>query len=192
MIFPFLKSGFIYLIILSLFSCANSTKNIIIAPEMSGKLVSIYPQISASLNILDLRTNRHIIQILRANKAAELINSTMPIAHTLQKNFAEAFTQQGLNLNEQSKPKIDIFIEQTLITVKQTLMKYKAKNEIVLRLQISDHEKTLTKSYRVHGKSEGPLLADLAVLERDFNQQLAKLIQQIVLDKEVQTFLGAQ
>ena len=57
------------------------------------------------------------------------------------------------------------------------------------RVVINNGSGTLTKSFKITGKSNGPLKADIAVLERDFNQQLAKLLTQIVQNQEIQKFI---
>ncbi len=179
---------------LLLSACSSTPKSLIIAPELitsanEQAYSAIYNNKIAAIDVQDLRANRHILQILRSNKAAEIINSAQEIKAVIKKSLTQILTRQGLTLSDNSTQKIHLFIDSALINVQQSLVKYNANNEIVLRIEIQDQDKTLNKVFRSHGKSNGPLTADLAVLERDFNQQLAQLINQIVNDKEVQQFI---
>jgi len=179
---------------LLLAACSSTPKSLIIAPELitsanEQAYSAIYNNKTAAIDVQDLRANRHILQIVKANQAAEIINSAQEIKAVIKKSLSQILTHQGLTLSDNSTHKIHLFIDSALINVQQSLVKYNANNEIVLRIEIQDQDKTLNKVFRSHGKSNGPLTADLAVLERDFNQQLAQLINQIVNDEEVQQFI---
>jgi len=195
MILTLIKSRKLLLLpccLLILNGCASNTKQLIISPQITTKFANIYSQVHANINSLDMRASTHIVQILRDDKAAKLTSSTSSIAMEVEKSLRDIFNQQGLvitNTKTESKIDITILIDTALISVKQDLMKYQANNSISLRFQIKNADKTLTKSFNSHGKSNGPLNADLAVLERDFNQQLTKLIQQIADDNEIQAFI---
>lgn len=178
---------------LALSGCASGTQQLIIAPQTTVKFANIYSQINTKLNTSDMRASTHIVQILRNDKAAELTNSATPMSIIVEKSLTDLFSQQGLaitNTDSTSKVDITVFIDAALISVQQSLMKYQANNAIVLRLQIKNSDKILTKTFNIHGKSNGPFNADLAVLERDFNQQLSDLLQQIVGDTEIQSFIA--
>lgn len=177
---------------LLLAACSNTPKVLIIAPESNHAFNTIYSDKSVSLLVQDFRANRHIMQILKTDKAAEIINSKQAMKAVVKKAFTQIFTQQGLTVslaNNDNKANINLYIDSALINVQQSLVKYKASNEIVLRVAIQNKDKKLNKTFSMHGKSNGPFNADLAVLERDFNQQLTRLISQIVNDSEVQQFI---
>jgi len=176
---------------LALNGCASGPQQLIISPQNTANFSNIYGKISANIKSTDMRASSHIVQILRADKAAELISSATPIATVVEKSLNNIFSQQGLTItNAESQVNISIFIDTAMISVEQSLIKYQANNSIGLRLKIRNADKTLTKSFTSHGKSNGPLNADLAVLERDFNQQLTKLLNQISTDTEIQTFIA--
>ncbi len=184
-----LQSFTVILLILSVFSCTTTKPRIVIAPDTITNPSFVYQQIPIVLNVSDLRTSRHIIQILKDNKAAELINSTTALDDILKVKFTQLFKQQGLVINENAPTKLDIIMSKALITVKQGLVKYKANSEIIIQVKVNTSTDILTKSFRIRGNSNGPFKADIAVLSRDFNQQLAQLIEQIVNDNELQTFI---
>ena len=84
---------------------------------------------------------------------------------------------------------VEIIIDNALVSVQQSMVKYSASNQMNIRVVINNSKGTLTKTFKITGTSKGPLKADLAVLERDFNQQLAKLLTQIVQNEELQQFM---
>ena len=69
------------------------------------------------------------------------------------------------------------------------MMKYQVNNELVIHVKVNNGEQTLSNTFKVRGTSEGPLSADIAVLERDFNQQLTKLLTQIISNVEIRNFI---
>ncbi len=187
--FTLIKNFTFTLLILNLFACTTTKPRIVVAPEVATNQSVVYQQESIALTITDLRTSRHIIQILKENKAAELINSSSALDHILTTKFTQIFQQQGLIVSENSNIKLDIAISKALISVQQNLVNYKANTEIIIQVKVNNPPKVLTKSFRIRGTNEGPFKADIAVLSRDFNQQLAQLIEQIVNDTELQTFI---
>jgi uncharacterized lipoprotein len=182
---------FTYLLLtLALSACSTTPNHVIIAPAIGNNFTRIYPATQLGIKVTDLRANRHIVQILQNEGAAQLINSATAINEMVKNSFTQIFSQQGLSINQNSGQQINIFIDAAVINVKQELLKYQANNQLVLRIEINTVNNNISKTFRIQGKSNGPLSADLAVLERDFNQQLAKLIQQIVTDAEIQTFIN--
>lgn len=172
-----------------LVSCSSTEHHqLIVAPSLIGKLPESYQQL-AKLATVDLRAQSHLVQIQRAGEAAKLYSSQTGLTDVLQPLLTQAFEQQGLQFTDDAPVKIKLAIDKALITVNQDLMRYSANNHIVLRFIIDKAEQTLTKSFSSNGSSEGPLTADIAVLERDFNQQLSNLLMQALTDAEIQSFI---
>ena len=66
---------------------------------------------------------------------------------------------------------------------------YDTKSLIVLAVTINNGNNTLTKTFKRQGTSKGPLKADTAVLEQDFNQLLRLLFNDISKDSQVIDYL---
>ena len=98
--------------------------------------------------------------------------------------------KNGLQLQPLAANQFDVIIDNALISVQQELVKYTAHNEIQIRVIAKNGQKTLTKTFKISGNSNGPFKADIAVLERDFNQQLAKLLTQITQNQELREFIN--
>jgi uncharacterized lipoprotein len=169
--------------------CSTTPKHLVVAPELFEANTNIYLQKQAQLTINDLRRARHIAQILKKDKAAELYSAQQSLATIIETTLAAELGKQGLAINLVGANKIEVIIDAALISVQQELLKYQANNAITLRVIIKNAQQTLTKNFKINGSSEGPFNADIAVLERDFNQQLTKLLTQVLHDKEIQQFI---
>lgn len=173
-------------LIIIISGCSSSPSHVVIAPQVLNGSSSSYLQKEANITVSDLRTGSHVVQVLRADEATQLFSSQLSLSNIIEKTITSAFKQRGLVVNNQANNNIEIIIDSALISVQQELMKYKANNVISLRVTVENSEKTLTQTFKSKGDSNGALTADLAVLERDFNRQLAGLLTQIVDSKEIQ------
>ncbi len=138
----------------------------------------IYDQVAASLTVTDLRTSNHVIQILKAGKAADLYSPSAPVSQVFEHALTQVFNQQGMSTNG-GAINIEVLIDKAIVSVQQQTLKYQANSDIQLRVVVSNGEQTLTNTVKSKGNSNGPLSADIAVLERDLNQQLAKVVNDI-------------
>lgn len=172
-----------------LIGCSNTVQNVVVAPQVSMNKSAFYQNKNAKITTTDLRTSNHIIQILSEGKAADLISTKASLSSIIEQQMKTSLKNNGLMLDEFSTNTIEIIVNQAQVSVKQELMKYQAQNIVELTIRAENGQQVLTKSFKTSGSSNGPLRADIAVLERDFNQQLGKLLQQIVLDKEIQQFI---
>ncbi len=169
--------------------CSNSAQQMVLAPQLILSKNNFFNQKSAQITVNDLRNKSHIIEILKSDAAAELINSADNISQVVQQHFVQALSQHGLKISAASNNQLTLIINNAEITVQQEMLKYTSKGQITLTVKIQSGEQVLTKTYNSKMNSEGALKADLAVLERDFNQQLAKLLVQIASDPQIEQFL---
>tara|TARA_B110000438_G_C15678220_1_gene591176 strand:- start:160 stop:732 length:573 start_codon:yes stop_codon:yes gene_type:complete len=189
-----MKSSIIKFLLLSsttvfLLACSTAIKHVIVSPELSTGISDVYQQKQVQLRFTDLRRSNHIVQILRLDEPAQLYSSQQPIVDIVEQSLTSALKANGLQVTSLAANKIEVIIDNALINVQQELLKYSANNQMDFRVVINNASGTLTKSFKITGKSNGPLKADIAVLERDFNQQLAKLLTQIVRNQEIQEFI---
>ncbi len=194
----FLTATVTLLLTLALSSCADAPSHLILAPELNLPTVNKYHNKTAQLNVTDLRIAKHIIQVLRKSEAAELMTSQQTLSEIIQQTLNKEFKKQGLNLaqpstnqvnNDQSVNNIEVIIDKALISVKQETMSYEAKSNISLRIKVKNAQQTLTKTFNSRNTSTGSLTADVAVLERDFNQQLSTALVSILTNDEITQFI---
>lgn len=168
--------------------CNSTANNIIVAPQV---FINKAPasSIEARLDVQDLRTASHIVEIFKEGEAAQLFSSQAFLQDIVDKTIKDAFQKSGISASQSSAKSIVVAIERADIEVHQKLTKYTANNNIKLIATVTNGDSTLTKAFTNKGNSNGILNADLAVLERDFNQQFGQLISQLAQDSEIHSFL---
>jgi len=174
-------------------ACANKPSHVVISPDLTitnGTATHAkYQNKQASMTITDLRSAQHVVQIIREGEAAEVYSSQAPLTKIIETSLISELKKQGLAVNAQANNAIEVIIDNALISVQQEMMQYQANNELVIRVKINNGAQTLSNTFKVRGTSEGPLSADIAVLERDFNQQLTQLLAQVINNAEIQHFI---
>jgi len=168
--------------------CSSAPSHIILSPQITFKATPSYTNQTVSVEIKDLRTNNHIVQVLQADKAAQLFSPSIPLANAITEHLTRFLNQQGLNTTG-GNTVVAIQIDKAIVSVEQALMKYQANSEIQLTISVNKGDKTLTQVIKSKGNSNGPLKADIAVLERDLNQQLGKVITDIATNLELIEFI---
>jgi len=169
--------------------CASAPSHLIIAPEIMSTSVSQHANQQASLNVVDMRTAIHVVQILREGEAATLFSAQKRLEDIIKSSLSKHWQQQGLAIQATAVNSINIAIEKAVISVTQETLSYEVQTEIVLKVSINNGIQTLTSTFNNRGNSEGPFKADIAVLERNFNQRLANLLQQILANDKINNFL---
>jgi uncharacterized lipoprotein len=190
-----MKSKKILLLITSLIitvilsGCTSAPSHLIIAPEIMSTSVNQHTNQQASLNVVDMRTAVHVVQILREGEAATLFSAQERLEDIIKASLSKHWQQQGLAIQTAAVNSINIVIEKAVISVTQETLSYEVQTEIVLKVTINNGIQTLTSTFNNRGNSEGPFKADIAVLERNFNQRLANLLQQILANEKINNFL---
>jgi len=177
-------------LIVLLQACSSAPSQVVINPELPIVQGNGYAQQSVVTSVLDLRTAHHLIQIEKPEQAAKLVSTQQHLPDIIERALKRSFERAGMSVNTASEKTIEVVINEALFVVKQETLKYRANANIVLTAKVENGSKTLTKTFTVRGNNEGPLTADIAVLERDFNQLLTKIIGNIVNDQEVQQFVN--
>lgn len=171
--------------VMALNGCANIPNHVIIAPDINATPVISHNNKQAQLKVIDMRTASHIVQIMRKGDAATLISAQERLENTIENNVKKHWQAQNLIIKDGAINTINIAIEKAIINVDQEFIKYKVQTEIVLKVTVNNGSQTLTNTFTNRGNSDGPLQADIAVLERHFNQGLANLLQQILASKKI-------
>ncbi|MBA6292876.1 hypothetical protein H4J58_04920 [Colwellia sp. MB3u-70] len=188
-----MKSSVIKVLLLSatslLFACSAPIKQVIVSPEINVGSSNAFQQKQVQLRFSDLRRSNHVVQILRAGEATQLYSPQQRIVDIVSTALTPALIANGLKIQPLAVNQMDVIIDNALVSVQQQMLKYSASNQMIFRVVVNNGKNTLTKTFKITGTSNGPLKADLAVLERDFNQQLTELLSQIVQSEELQQFI---
>ncbi len=180
---------FTFIMTFGLAACSSTPSHVIVAPDLMT-IPAIYHQGKhAQLNVVDMRTANHIVQVLRKGEAATLLSAQARLEDIIKVNLTEHWKKQSLQIQNNASNTINVSIEKAVISVEQQTMEYKVQTEIVVKVTVNNGEQTLTTTFNNRGNSDGPLQADIAVLERNFNQRLAKLLSQILANEKIAKFL---
>lgn len=179
----------IFILLLTLYGCTNVPDHIIIAPDITNITANTNHNKQMQLDVIDMRTSTHIVQITSKGEAAILVSAQKRLEQTIKSTLSEHWKKQNLTIHNNAVNKIKISIEKAIISVNQTTLEYDAQTEIILKVVVNNNPQTLTMTFKNRGSSEGPLKADIAVLERNFNERLSKLLQQILTNKKINDFL---
>lgn len=182
------------LLLITLSACSNIPSSVIISPDFIAEQSNVYHNKTAKLKVVDRRNNIHVLQIVNDQKATALIHSKTPIETTLLEQLSKRYQNASLNISDLS-PKNDVpmsitvYVDTALINVEQDIVDYRSQNTIKVTVMLMKGNVKLTKSFQQKSGNNGPMQADFAVLERDFSQQLGKLMQNILFDRELVKFI---
>lgn len=174
---------------LALSACSNTPSHLIVAPDILNTPSLQYENKQTQLDVVDMRTANHIVQILAEDEAATLISAQTSLEDTVKQTLTTQWQTQGLQVSSLATNIIKIEIEKAVISVSQQTVNYQSQTEIVLKVMVNNGQQTLTSTFKNRGNSKGPLRADIAVLERNFNQRLTNLLTQILANEKINTFI---
>ncbi len=186
-----LRSIITLILLFILQSCVSPPKYIVISPELFGYTKGVYQDKSIQISIVDHRPNSHVVQVLKENKPATLFSSQDLLTNIIKQALIPMYKKQGIEVTDLSPTKVNISINEALITVNQNFVDYHATNAITLSISVLTEDQSTSKTFSSRGKNHGPLNADMAVLERDFNHQMAKLLINIANNTEIQNTINS-
>ena len=183
------KSIALALFVVSIAGCSAAPTHLIVAPEVNLAPSNQLANKEAHVDVVDMRTSTHMIQILEKDEAAIILSAEQRLENTIQDLLARHWLQQGLTLTSPAKNNITVTIEKAVISVEQESASYTTQSEIIIKVTIDNDKQTLTSSFKKRAYSDGALNADVAVLEKEFNQHLSALLKQILISKDIKNFL---
>ncbi|GLS82773.1 YajG family lipoprotein [Paraferrimonas haliotis] len=143
-----------------------------------------------SFSSQDLRSANYIAKIKKSDDAAQLIAPTQPPRLQIQQLLSDAFAKQGYRIQAQAPVNVQLNLVDLKSVVEQKFYKYQANTNIELTLVADNGNQTLTKTYRGNAQRSAPLSADPATLELEINQLITKVLQEIVDDPELHSFIA--
>ena len=184
-----LQSIILASLLISIVGCSAAPTHLIVSPQVNIAPSNQLSHKEAQLNVVDMRTSTHIIQILEKDEAATILSSEQRLEDIIQGILVKQWQQQGLSFTDNATNKMTVTIEKAVISVDQESVSYNTQSEIIIKVSIDNSKQTLTSRFKTRGHSEGALNADIAVLEREFNQHLSSLLKQILSSNDIKTFL---
>lgn len=185
---PF-KSITLLLLLASIVGCSTMPTHLIVSPQISLSPSNQLIGKEVQLHVVDMRTSPHIIQILEKNEPAIILSSKQRLENIIQDILTTQWQQQGLAINGVAANKMTVTVKKAIISVDQESVSYSTQSEIIIEVSVDNSKQTLTSSFKTRAHSEGALKADVAVLEREFNQHLSTLLTQLLTSSDIKTFL---
>lgn len=185
----FFSTFLLLLVIVILSACSSTPSHLIIKPYIQSTPSAQYHNKTAQLEVTDMRTARHIVQILQEGKAATLLSAEKRIEDTIERTLINQWQKQGLEIKNAGTNNINVIIEKAIISVRQDTINYQLQTEIIVSVRINNGVKTQLSTFKNKGDSKGPLHVDITVLESNFNQRLTNLLTKILANQTIQSFL---
>lgn len=187
--FILFKSVTLLLLLASIVGCSTMPTHLIVSPQISLSPSNQLIGKEVQLRVVDMRTSPHIIQILEKNEPAIILSSEQRIENIIHDTLSTHWQLQGLTINGSTTNKMTVTVEKAVISVVQESVSYSTQSEIIIKVAIDNSKQTLTSNFKTRAHSEGALNADVAVLEREFNQHLSTLLMQMLTSNDIKTFL---
>lgn len=176
-------------IVLFISACASKPTTIKLAPKVTNHPSTIYANHKGKVLVNDLRKNVHIVEVLSADGPPKYINTNSSLKNVLQKHFSTQLATQGMRVTKDALVIVQFNIERARTYVNQDVLDYRSNTIIKIKVHVENPIQTLSKTFTLRATTRGALTADIDELEQDFNVQLAKLINQVIEDDQLQEFI---
>lgn len=158
-------------------------------PATTAEVQPAYANVTVELSNRDVRDAFYLIAIHKAGDAATLVNNKTPLAQLAQSALASVWQQQGLAIADNDQLKAQLEIQIARIDVLQDAFEYEAESSLVVSITINNGSDTLTKQFQTKSMMTGPLRPSIEQLEGKFTEQLVRVVNDIVTDKQVIDYL---
>ena len=137
------------------------------------------------LSINDNRSHNYLLRIEHGTDSAQFSPSNPLISEAVK-----GYLTKTLTLQDNASSSLHIDIDEAIVRVSQKTMSYQANHEIAIRTTLQYGNKTLRKTFSGKSQSEGAFKADPAVLEREFSDLLARILNDMLNDPQISLALN--
>jgi len=175
------------LAVLTMAGCAQMPGQFILAPNLQVSTPQYSAMTNSNVTVNDLRAYRYLLMLNHGDEKTQLLTSDRGPEQVILGALSKALTSSKVPL---SNVDYHLDIVELLTKVKQRSLKFESDSSIVLVVKVNKGSDQLSKTFKRTGHSYGPLKADIAVIERDFNLLLGKLIEDIAVDQELLQYIS--
>jgi len=174
-------------LLLAITGCAQMPGQFVLAPNLQVPSMKAGQALSHSVTVNDMRAYQYLLTLEHGQEKRQLLNSDRAPEQVIRATLSNALASNKVALTA-----VDYRVEiaELLINVKQRSLKFESNSSIVLLVNINKGDGELSKTFKRTGNSYGPLKADIAVIERDFNLLLGQLLQDIANDQELLQYIN--
>ena len=154
----------------------------------------VYRGQSLSLSSQDKRNNDYIIQIEQNNKAPIVVGASNNLKVQMEQALAQGLSNQGAFIEQGSATRVQLELQEVLARVIRGHISYDVVQQLRMQLVLQRDGRTLTKQYRRSAQAEFPgrLHPELDKVKTALDEQLTLMLKDMLNDRDVQQFIGAQ
>lgn len=147
---------------------------------------------SASIDSRDTRLGSQIIRIKVAGEPVVMIPNNVNPAQLMAERLAEGLGRQGLTQSGVSNVGLTLEVDELMAEVSKPGLLYQTNTKVRLKLVVDNQGNTLTKEYNKGASKESATRPDIYDLEMQLNEQLTKLLDQMLADGQIRSAIKGQ
>ncbi|MDO2947144.1 YajG family lipoprotein [Aeromonas simiae] len=173
--------------------CATSwPETAYINPPIVPANQQYYSGNSVTLEGVDSRPSAYVISVKKKEKPVVLINSGQPLPNIIAARLTEGFRSQGLNVANIGTTNLRVEVVQASVDVEEKTFTYVTKSKVSLRATADFQGNRVSKQFNASSSKEGPGQPNVVDLEAILNVHLSNLMQQILDDQQLRSYLKGQ
>ncbi|PJG58947.1 YajG family lipoprotein [Aeromonas cavernicola] len=188
-----MKKSLLLLVTLMLSGCATHwPETALLNPQIIPANQQYYAGNRITMEGVDKREAAHVFYIKKKEKTPVLVNSERPLNLLLAEKLAEGLRSQGLEVGNSGTTNLTLAISSAVVTVEEQTFTYITKSRVSLQVMADFQGNRLSKQFNMSSSKEEPGEPSIAELEFLLNQQLGNLLQQIMADEALRSYLKGQ
>ncbi|MCC4265026.1 YajG family lipoprotein [Oceanimonas baumannii] len=180
------------LLALGLTACASYYPIAVnVNPTPANADAGIYRGQTLALSSADKRSNDFIIQIEQKDKSPVVVGAANNLSLQLEQALAQGFSTQGAFIEQGASTRATLELQEVLSRVIRGHISYDVVQKVRVELVLERDGQRITKQYRRSAQQEFPgrLHPELDKVTDALDRQLGLMVQDILADRDVQSFI---
>ena len=157
--------------------------------EVTSQPETVYTDSFASIKGLDARERPEVIVYQLKNEPVVWVSSPTPPITIITEELKSGFRNQGIIIDRDGPVRIDLELNQLLVTLTKPKRLYNAEAVSKVTLNARYGKNSITKEYIRQNSEESVRLPKVDQLETMLNEQLSDLVTTILADKNVRELI---
>ncbi|MFH7565475.1 YajG family lipoprotein [Oceanimonas smirnovii] len=152
----------------------------------------VYRGQTLALSSSDNRSSDFIIQIEQKDKSPVVVGAANNLRLQLEQALAQGFSTQGAFIEQGANTHATLELQEVLARVIRGHISYDVVQKVRVQLVLERNGQRITKQYRRSAQQEFPgrLHPELDKVTDALNRQLSLMVQDILADRDVQSFIN--
>ena len=149
----------------------------------------VYTNVAVSINGLDARENAEVIVYEIKDKPVVKVPSLNSPITLIKEDLSTGMREQGLQFQTNAPVRIDLELNQLLVTVSKPKNLYNSQAVSQITLKARHGKNSFTKNYTRQDDSESVLRPKIAEIENMLNGQLSDIVMTILSDMDLRELI---